>query len=303
MKCVTVIALTAITLSVRIAAASADDCFGRLLSDRHGDAYIGGAVSEFYQGLGLWALSNTPETDEVINAAAAKLSGELDDAERKLNDGVHQLGPCYGKGPIGSQVAARYEKLSADIAGLRKQIVTQRRALLDRNSAGRSLEVSFENWATKYRGFLSASTAEAQIAIKRISVEDGYGSPTLSFQVSVTDNSLGTILRPHNVETYGYDADSPDVGVTLPVGARLSDSFGNSFKFIKVDPEFFGEGTDEKGIRPDETVEFVLKFADIPVRNSAYVTLSLDPKALGQIGATEFRLPADVFFGSPGMQR
>jgi hypothetical protein len=177
----------------------------------------------------------------------------------------------------------------------RQEISKRRQELLASNEADRDLP----RWQTRHGDQLKRSLTDTEIVIEKIHTEQKDGVESTIVELRVTNKHVGVILRPRNAAVYGYDADSPNVGGTMPIGARLSDSFGNFFKLENVSPKFYGGGSDRAGIRPGEAVNFTLKFADAPVRNSTYVLLSLQSKTVGQEGPVEFRLPADVFFGSP----
>jgi hypothetical protein len=262
----------------------------------------GHVASEFFETLKLWHITKNAKPDDEIISTAAKLLADLDAAEQKMNEGRIQIGNCYGKGSYGAQAAKNYEAAISAITKLRQRILDQKQSLLERNFKARDLESAVQKWRAKYTAVLSKSLPDAEIVIEKIYTEElGHEFRNTVFDVSVMNKGPGVILRPYNAMIYGFDADSPGVGGTSPLGAVLSDSFGNTFVFNRVRPEFYGTGS--KGIRPGETVDFSFSFADTPVPNSSYVVLSLEAKSVGQERPVAFRLPADAFFSSPTVKK
>ena len=115
------------------------------------------------------------------------------------------------------------------------------------------------------------------------------------FTVKATNTTNSRILKPKNHKVWGFEFGS-DTGGSYPIGAFLTDSFGNDYKLTSIYPKFLGN--EGRGIRPGETVTFNLSFGDVPLENAKSSRLVIDSATLGQQGRTVFELPSETIYGA-----
>ena len=108
------------------------------------------------------------------------------------------------------------------------------------------------------------------------------------------NTTTSKILKPRNQKIWGYEFGS-NVGGRLPIGASLTDSFGNDYKLTSITPKFLGN--ESGGIRPDQMVTFEVRFGDVPLKNAKLVRLVVEPATFGQQARAVFEIPPEAFYG------
>jgi hypothetical protein len=237
------------------------------------------------------------EAEMRARAKADEVIKKLDDLEREADVGKARAGNCFGEGDYGKKVAESYAWTKETIADFRKAVADGLDGMLARNNAIEAERSNFERWRAKNREGLVRHTGGTKLEIVQITTHDlfGWSAPTTVIVVEVTNTTTSKILKPRNQRVWGYEFGS-GVGGRLPVGASLSDSFGNDYKLTSINPGLLG--SEAGGIRPGQTVTFELGFGDVPLQNARSVRLTIAPDTFGQESGTAFVLPLDAFYGA-----
>ena len=92
-----------------------------------------------------------------------------------------------------------------------------------------------------------------KLEIVRIEMRGLFGQPASKTVITIeaTNTTTAKILKPRNQRFWGYEFGS-SIGGRRPIGASLTDSFGNDYKLTSVTPSFLG--IEAGGIRPGRTV-------------------------------------------------
>jgi hypothetical protein len=149
-----------------------------------------------------------------------------------------------------------------------------------------AVRTNFARWRAENREQLLRNVGGMKLEIVQIA------SKTV-ISIEATNTTTSRILKPWNQIVWGYEFGS-NVGGRLPIGASLTDSFGNEYKLMSITPSFLG--TEAGGIRPGQTVTFELRFGDAPLQNAKSVRLIIEPATLGQLAATIFELSPEAFY-------
>lgn len=237
------------------------------------------------------------EAEKRAQAKADEVIKKLDDLERQAEAGKARAGNCFGEGDYGEKVAESYALTKETIADQRKAVADGLDKMLARNKAIEVERSNFERWRAVNRKSLVRQVGGMKLEIIRIAKHDIFGRPASNtvIAVEVTNTTTSKILKPRNQRVWGYEFGS-DVGGQLPVGASLTDSFGNDYKLTSIYPGFLG--SEAGGIRPGQIVTFQLRFGDVPLQNAKSVRLTIAPRTFGQESGTVFVLPLDAFYGA-----
>ena|GEM_PF-5404343 len=236
------------------------------------------------------------EAEKRARAKAGEVIKKLDDLERQAEVGKARAGNCFGEGDYGEKVAESYALTKETIADQRKAVADGLDEMLARNKATEVERSNFERWRAVNRKSLVRQVGGMKLEIIRIAKRDIFGRPAPNTVITVeaTNTTSSRILKPRNQRVWGYEFGS-DVGGQLPIGASLTDSFGNDYKLTSVTPGFLGN--ESGGIRPGQTVTFEVRFGDVPLENAKSVRLVVESATFGQQARTVFEIPSEGFYG------
>lgn len=204
-------------------------------------------------------------------------------------------GACFGKGEYGKQIADKYYWVKEKIYKKKAEIEEKLAKLIARNKALEAEKNNFDNWRKNNKGYLARNVGGMKLEIIWISMRDILNQPAMNteFHIEATNNTNSEILMPRNSRVWGYENGS-DVGGQLPIGVSLTDSFGNKYKLTSITPSFLG--SEAKGIRPEQTVTFKVRFGDAPLKSAKAVRLVIDSAAFGQKASAAFEIPIEAFY-------
>jgi hypothetical protein len=112
-------------------------------------------------------------------------------------------------------------------------------------------------------------------------------------KLRLTNVSEGRIVKPVTGRTYGFDADSPEIGGVAPTGFSLSDNFGNEFSLRKISPSRLGHS--DRGLYPQKSEIYEIIFVGYPPTSASEVTLTIERRTFGNDAEYRIVLPRDVF--------
>lgn len=250
------------------------------------------------------ALGDAEARDEA-EKEADKVIRELDAMDRQADAWRASDGACFGEGDYGKEEADTYLWVKGVIAEQRKAIEEGREKVLARYRAVEAERINFERWRVKNRKLLVRHVGGMKLEIVRIAIDVSFSlSPPASetvltsetvVTVEATNTTASRILKPRNEKVWGYEFGS-NIGGSIPVGASLTDSFGNDYKLWSITPSFLGD--EANGIRPGQTITFEVRFGDAPLQNSKFIRLSIEPVSFGQSSGTVFEIPIEAFYGA-----
>ncbi len=228
-------------------------------------------------------------------SSAEIVKRKLDDIERGIETLKLGAGECFGKGEFGMTLAQHYAWAIEAVRDARQKMQVELTRMHAENKAVTEQETNFERWRQANRDLLVRETGGMSLEVLKISKSDVVDSSRAFTVISInaTNTTASRILMPVNSRVWGYEAGS-DIGGRLPIGASLTDSFGNSYKLTSISPSYLG--SEARGVRPGQTVTFQLTFGDVPLPNARSVRLVLMPSALGQMAAASFDIPAEAFY-------
>ena len=246
------------------------------------------------QSLGFILFSASATLSEAeARAKADEVKRKLDALNRDLEAEKTAAGECFSKR---GKEAEKYYWAKGRIAGQRKVVEERLERVLARNKVLEAERSRFERWRAENRKHLVRHVGGMKLEIIRIAKRGLFGQPASKTVITVeaTNTTTAKILKPRNQRIWGYEFGS-SIGGRRPIGASLTDSFGNDYKLTSVTPSFLG--IESGGIRPGQTVTFEVRFGDIPLQNAKSVRLTIAPATFGQRAGTVFELPSEAFYG------
>ena len=168
------------------------------------------------------------EADEEVRSRAGEMIRKLDALDREADAGKAKARECFGKGTHGKRSAEAYAGAKEWIAEERKRVEEVLENALARNKA-------LEKWGAENRTHLVRHVGGMKLEIVSIGMYDAYGFEKSVFTVKATNTTNSRILKPKNHKVWGFET-HPDLGGSYPIGAFLTDSFGNDYKLTSIPP-------------------------------------------------------------------
>ncbi len=231
------------------------------------------------------------KAEKEARARADEVIRKLDALDRKADTWRASDGECFGEGDYGEQIADKYLRVKEVIAEQRKEIEEGLEKVLTRYRAAEAERIHFDRWRVKNRELLVRHVGGMKLEIAKIAIS--RLGPETVLTVEATNTTASRILKPRNQKVWGYQFGS-NIGGLVPVGASLTDSFGNNYKLTSISPPFLGD--EAKGIKPGQTVTFEVRFGDIPLKNAKSMRLVIEPATFGQQARTMFEIPSEAFY-------
>jgi hypothetical protein len=144
-----------------------------------------------------------------------------------------------------------------------------------------------------FEAFRSTGGTKEVLGQYRISILEAstHALDTTRIRFRLENISEGHIIRPTTSVAWGYDANSPNLGGSAPVGFRLTDDFGNELPLKDIDKKL---GPLDAGLQPGLSEDFGAVFSGVPPEKARVIKLMIEPNILGNKAAVMFQIPRDI---------